>query len=106
MIKQILSEELHAMLKDNDPVIIDVREPGEYYAARIANSKHIPVDKFEDYIKKHPMDKDLNYVMVCKAGVRSLYAAQVMTKHGYKHVSNLEDGLAGWVHNGFEIEQD
>ena len=106
MIKQILSEELHLMLQQRKLTLIDVRETGEYSAARLANSIHIPLDKLDSHLIKKPMDKHMTYVMVCKAGVRSLNAAQIMKKHGYHHVINLEDGLAGWVHNGFEIEQD
>ena len=106
MIKQILSEELHDMLQQRKLTLIDVRETGEYSAARLANSIHIPLGKLDSYLDKKPMDKHMTYVVVCKAGVRSLSGAQIMKKHGYHHVMNLEDGLAGWVHNGFEIEQD
>jgi rhodanese-related sulfurtransferase len=72
--KEILPNEVNALLKGNLPVhIIDVRE----------------VDEVKD------LDKSKEYIMVCRSGGRSSMAAQLLEDHGYK-VLNMMGGMNEW----------
>ena len=96
------AEAFHEMLmKDPDAVLIDVRTPGENSLSRIPNSNLIDINNqsFAEEIEK--LDKNKNYYLYCRSGVRSFHACNYMLKIGFKTVYNLKPGIIGW--NG-EIE--
>jgi rhodanese-related sulfurtransferase len=90
----------------NDPkiLIIDVREPYEFNVMHIATSINVPRGVLEsacewDYEETVPalvQAREIEVVVVCRSGHRSVLAALQMQLMGYKHVVSLKTGLRGW----------
>lgn len=76
-------------------LILDVREPFEYEIARIDGSKLIPLDELSDRLGELSLDQQI--VAVCKSGVRSAYAVQLLQRSGFAHSFNLEGGVEAWA---------
>lgn len=86
------------LLKDNNTIIIDVRENNEYNTGHISNSINIPLSD----IASIDYDKDQAIILYCATGVRSLQAIDILSDNGYTNLYNLDGGLLNW---GFELEE-
>ena len=110
MIKQILSKEVEAYIK-NDPksVLLDVRTEeewnidGEPDGEKIALKTDFITIQFADKtfnknfiedFKRLNIEKDHEILTMCMGGVRSQAAAELLTKEGYNCV-NISDGFLG-----------
>ncbi|MDM5358343.1 rhodanese-like domain-containing protein [Peribacillus sp. ACCC06369] len=92
--KEILPDEVKALLKGNSPVhIIDVREVDEVKAGKIPNALNIPLGLVE--FRMQDLDNSNEYIMVCRSGGRSSRAAHLLEDHGYK-VVNMMGGMNEW----------
>jgi len=82
-------------------LLVDVRESDEVneLAYDVPNIINIPLSEFEERFNEIP--KDIDVVMVCKGGGRSLRAAGFLVNHGYTNVVNMQHGIARWVQKGF-----
>lgn len=84
-------------------LLVDVREKNEVdkLAFNVENLINIPMSEFEE--KYQTIPKDINVVMVCAVGQRSLLAAGFLIKHGYDQdkITNMKFGLVRWVERGF-----
>lgn len=97
--------DLHAMLHSGaPPLVLDVREPAEYASAHIAGSVHVPRGlleaacewDYDDTVPELVLARPRTVVVVCRAGNRSLLAAQQMQGLGYLDVLSLRTGIRGW----------
>lgn len=95
------ADELKAILSDPDKqtIVIDVREPFEYIEGHIPGVPLIPMGEIPAYL--HRLDKQKEYVFVCRSGNRSLLVAQFLKHNGFDKVCNLAGGMLGWA---YEIE--
>ena len=95
------ADELKNILSDpeNETIVIDVREPFEYIEGHIPGVPLIPMGEIPAYL--HRLDKQKEYVFVCRSGNRSLLVAQYFKHHGFDKVRNLAGGMLGWA---YEIE--
>jgi len=81
------------MEKDDDMIIIDVREDEEVAQGTIEGAKHIALQHIP--YSMHNLDKAKHYVLVCRSGGRSNTAAAYLNEHGFK-VSNMVGGMLKW----------
>lgn len=85
-------------------LIVDVREPYEFYAMHIPGSINVPRGILEsacewDYEETVPelvRGRDREIVVVCRSGYRSILASHVMQVLGFTWVASLQTGLRGW----------
>lgn len=91
-IQNITSYEFKIMLDKNpdELEIIDVREPDEYAALKIRNSKLIPLSTVPMRINE--IDWSKRVVLVCKSGARSSHIAKLLSNAG-KDIHNLTGGI-------------
>jgi rhodanese-related sulfurtransferase len=95
--KQIRPAELAAWLADAGrakPLLLDVREPWEYEAARIAGSQLVPMGEVPSRIAE--LDHSAEVVAICHHGGRSMQVALFLEKNGFAAVHNLVGGLDAW----------
>lgn len=86
------------------PLVLDVREPAEFDALRIAGSVNVPRGVLEqacewDYDTTAPElagGREREIVVVCRSGHRSVLAADVMQAMGFANVVSLKTGVRGW----------
>lgn len=93
-INKVTPKEVEELIeKDNDTVVLDVREDEEVAQGKIPDAKHIPLEKIPHSI--NDLDKGKDYVLVCRSGNRSMTAASFLDEHGFK-VSNMAGGMMDW----------
>ena len=73
--------------------IIDVRESDEVAQGIIPNAIHIPLGEIEN--RQSELNRDISYVMVCKAGGRSGMACEILSDSGFD-VTNMTGGMMAW----------
>ncbi|PKR77457.1 rhodanese [Halalkalibacillus sediminis] len=73
--------------------IIDVREAEEVAAGKIPEADHIPLGLIE--FRENELDKNKEYIMVCRSGGRSGKATQYLESRGY-NVTNMRGGMLDW----------
>jgi rhodanese-related sulfurtransferase len=97
-VKEITIDQARARLHENrDAVLIDVREDAEWQAGRAAEAQHLGRGVLERDIERLYPDKDREIIFYCGGGYRSILAAEVAQRMGYKNVSSLIGGYKGLV---------
>jgi rhodanese-related sulfurtransferase len=81
--------------------LIDVREPYEHEAGRIADDVHIELERLPE--QSGSLDRERPVVFYCRSGSRSAMATQAFGASGYD-AHNLTGGLKAWVEAGLPIE--
>jgi rhodanese-related sulfurtransferase len=89
------------LLRDDATQLVDVREPYEHQAGRIAGDLHIELDRLT--AEADSIDRERPVVFYCRSGSRSALAAQAFGASGYS-AHNLSGGLQAWVKDGLPIE--
>ncbi|MBU0661273.1 rhodanese-like domain-containing protein [Patescibacteria group bacterium] len=79
--------------KQEAPVIVDVRETGEWNAGHIDGSINIPLANIQERISKVVPNKGMPVVLCCATGGRSRVAVQILRQLGYTKASNLTGGF-------------
>jgi hydroxyacylglutathione hydrolase len=88
--------------KPDAPVVLDVRQDDEWADGHIPGAVHVENGRlpWDDL----PMPKDRPIVVHCHTGNRSSSGASVLLRRGYKDVTLLDGGYAGWSSQGFPVE--
>ncbi|MEO7102435.1 MAG: molybdopterin-synthase adenylyltransferase MoeB [Gemmatimonadaceae bacterium] len=96
VIRHITAVELAGrMARGDDFDLIDVREPAEWEIARIQGARLVPLATVLQ--ASESWDRSREVVLFCKAGVRSLNAAQQLTDRGFTRVTNVLGGITSWT---------
>ncbi len=78
-------------------LVLDVRDDQEFAAGHIAGAKHIPAAQLEARIGELRRYKDKPLIVNCQGGVRSAKACDLLRKHEFSKVHNLQGGLNAWI---------
>jgi hydroxyacylglutathione hydrolase len=90
-LKSITPEEFENHYTENEIHVVDVRKPSEYEGAHVTNSELYPLDFILENLNK--LNKsDLHYVH-CAGGYRSMIAASILRKQGYKDLIDVQGGF-------------
>jgi len=92
----------HWQAGENSPVafvFIDVRTPEEYSESHIEGSTLIPLQQLEQRVTEVPKDKRV--YLYCHSGRRSVAAAGILVKAGFKNIENIEGGITAWKSAGY-----
>ncbi|EGF90022.1 rhodanese-like domain protein [Asticcacaulis biprosthecium C19] len=85
-------------LRQGNFLLVDVREPEEYQAERIAGAINAPLSSFDP--KSLPVDGSKTVVLHCAGGVRSGRALDACRKAGVAVSHHLAGGLSAWKASG------
>jgi rhodanese-related sulfurtransferase len=77
----------------NPPLIVDVRSALEFEGEHIEGARLIPFEELGARLGDIPESADV--VVVCRAGVRSLTAAEALGRAG-RRARSLDGGMDGW----------
>ncbi|HEY2281963.1 MAG TPA: rhodanese-like domain-containing protein [Solirubrobacteraceae bacterium] len=91
------------LVEDAAPQLIDVREPHEREAGRLADSRHIPL--VELTAQAATVERERPVVFYCRVGSRSEMAAQAFRAAGFQAYS-LNGGLRRWADEGLPLEPE
>ena len=78
-------------------LVLDVRDDQEFAGGHIADAKHIPAAQLEARINELRRYKDRPLIINCQGGVRSAKACDLLRKHEFSKVYNLQGGLNAWI---------
>lgn len=76
------------------PLVLDVRQPGERAAKRIAKTAFVPLDELAQRVGEVP--KNRRVVIHCAGGYRSSIAASLLMAAGHERVEDLIGGIGAW----------
>jgi rhodanese-related sulfurtransferase len=76
-------------------LVLDVREPFEFDIASIEGSQLIPLGQLGERMDELSRGKET--VVLCKSGVRSAHAVELLRRSGFEKASNLEGGIDAWA---------
>ena len=82
--------------EEDNMLLLDVREPSETAAGKIAKALQIPVSGIDKRIGELEKHRDKHVIVYCKNGTRSGIACKALNKAGFDHVYNLSGGVTAW----------
>jgi rhodanese-related sulfurtransferase len=87
-------------------ILLDVREPDEINAVKIAaeNSIEIPRGVVEFLFHTKVPDREATVVVYCSHGKRSAVVTDIINGYGYKNIYSLKDGIFAWIMAGYEVK--
>jgi len=92
--KQLTAKEVEQKLIQGEKLhIIDVREVEEIQNGKIPSAINIPLGLLPFRIQE--LDKQKEYIIVCRSGNRSLMATKYLLEQGYQAV-NMSGGMLEW----------
>ena len=92
--KEITPKEIQKLLEEGKKLnIIDVREVDEVATGKIPSAVNIPLGFIESQMNE--LNKETEYIMVCRSGGRSGRAAQFLENEGFQ-VVNMSGGMLDW----------
>ena len=90
-------------LNTGNPIIVDVREIGEFKKGHIADAIHIPIASIESQIKKIDLYKQDEVIVVCHTGMRSATACSNLMKLGFENIFLMKGGMQSWEENKLPV---
>jgi adenylyltransferase/sulfurtransferase len=94
----ITAAELKAKFdRDEEFVLVDVREPAEFDIVRIPGSVLIPKGEIVSGAALASLPTDKTIVLHCKSGVRSAEALAVLKGAGFGDAVHVQGGVLAWI---------
>ncbi|MCQ3949997.1 MAG: hypothetical protein DPW14_09260 [Planctomycetes bacterium] len=91
-------------LRRQDVTFVDVRSALEFSGENIEGSWNIPLPELEDRLGEL-RDAKKPVIVLCRTGNRSLMAAQVLERRGFKDYRVLDGGITGWAKQGLPVKR-
>jgi rhodanese-related sulfurtransferase len=87
----------------NQPVLVDLRPREEFQKAHLPGARSVPLPELRRRHREVP--RTGRVVLYCACGPMEVQAAyQFLRDLGYRDVSVLEEGFAGWAKRGYPLE--
>ena len=83
--------------------LVDVREPYEWEAGRIAGARHIELERVAS--QAPTIDREKPVVFYCRLGARSGLAANAFRRAGFDAYS-MDGGITAWAQRGLPLEPE
>ncbi len=93
-IPQMTVNELETRLRSNGIQVLDVRRAPEWDAGHIEGATWWPLDNFK--VSPPEMEHDAPIAVHCKGGYRSMIAASLLQRAGFRNVINVTGGFDAW----------
>lgn len=88
-------EDLEAAIEQTDPLLIDVREVGEYEGGHIPDAVNIPIRELTKHVDSIPLDEPV--IVYCASGYRAAMATVALRSLGYENVRAFSPSYKGWT---------
>jgi rhodanese-related sulfurtransferase len=96
-------EQARALIEAGEVQLVDVREPHEWDAGRIAGARHIELERLAS--EAESLDRDRPVLFYCRLGARSGMAANAFRRAGYDAYS-IDGGLTEWDRRDYPLEPE
>ena len=101
--REVSSREAAELVKNEQPLILDVRTPNEYKRGHLRNSVLIPVQELQSRYKELGDQPDREILIYCATGNRSTVASKILIDKGFKHIVNMRGGIYDWSKNNYPV---
>ena len=88
---------------DNKINIVDVRNLSEFKNGHVDNAINAPLPVLNIIHEQLLKDKELNYYVHCKGGLRSVIAYSYLKSQGFKNLKNIRGGFDKMLKYGFKV---
>jgi len=75
--------------------LLDVREPGESQISNLPGAVCIRLSELRNRIGE--LNPDMETVVFCRSGIRSMKAVEILKESGFSKTYNLRGGINAWV---------
>lgn len=100
VIPQGAFELLRTNAANPDFVVLDVRTPGEFAGGHVPDATNVDFESSTFAQQLSTLSKDKTYLVYCHTGNRSGQATELMHQMGFKHVYDVQGGIAAWEQAG------
>lgn len=80
---------------DEQPLLLDVRQPWEYEVCKIENSVLVPMSTIPASIESLDLAREI--VVICHHGIRSRSVGRYLEQVGFDNIINLSGGVNQWA---------
>ncbi|MEO8061442.1 MAG: rhodanese-like domain-containing protein [Pseudomonadota bacterium] len=95
MIREIPASELKARRdRGEKPLVLDVREGWELQLASIPDVVHVPMNELPGRLAE--FSREVETIVMCHAGGRSMRVAHFLANQRFTNVANLSGGISAW----------
>ena len=102
--QEVYADEALKLWRNEDALVVDVRQPEQYQRERIKGSLLIPVLHLKARVAELPRDKKL--LFICEDGSKSMLACELLTDAGFssQNLFNILEGFQACKRAGFPLE--
>ncbi len=93
------------LLNNNNPVLLDVREPREFADIKVRDAVHLPLSQLKDRVDQVAKEKSRPVIVLDAKGMRGRGAGAILKKGGYSEIYMLSGGLQAWRDAGLPVEK-
>lgn len=98
-------EDLRRWLDGGEALLIDVREPDEFAAERIAGARLVPLSKFDPALALAMALPRQKIIFQCRSGKRSADALRLASSVAGSHeIMSLRGGIEAWKAAGLPVQ--
>lgn len=95
--KRLSIPEAVRLINDRDPLILDVRAPGDYKRGHLLNAINVPAARIDERAGELGKDKSRPVLVYCALGGSAAEVAKKLHKLGYSQAYPLRGGINGWL---------
>ena len=97
------AKEAAALIKNIQPLILDVRTSREYKKGHLKKSVLIPVQELQSRYKEISDYKNQDILIYCATGNRSTVASKILIDNGFKRIFNMRYGIYEWRRDKYPV---
>jgi len=101
--EEVTPAEVAALHERGEIELVDVREPHEHDAGRIAGARHVELARLTE--EAGSFDQERPLVFYCRSGGRSAVATQAFRASGFQ-AYNMTGGLLAWAAQELPLEPE
>ncbi len=100
---ELNAEQAAQILRNTNPLILDVRTQGEFQQGYIQGANLLPVQALQQNMPQLAEYRDRDILIYCATGNRSTVAARLLIEAGFKKIYNLRYGISDWARRNYPV---
>lgn len=104
-VPEVGATEAVQLINRKDAWVLDVREPAEFSAGHVPNSRSLPLGQLEKRLGELGKLKGKPVIVVCQSGNRALAANSKLKAAGFNEVFVLAGGFGSWQQASLPVEK-
>ena len=104
-VKQLTPDEANQLIRQQDAIVLDVRNGGEIASGKVPHALNIPLGTLEARLFELEPYRNKPIIVNCQLGGRSLSACQILKNHGFTDIYNLKGGIAAWLQSNLPVQR-